>query len=59
MTLENNATAEQLARWLLQQTTIREIAKLRLGKDCVHLIAEIDEEEDKVFMKECESCEIP
>ena len=50
MTLENNATAEQLARWLLQQTTVREIAKLRLGKDCVHLIAEIDEEEDKVFL---------
>ena len=59
MTFENNQTSEEFARWLLQQKTVHEIVKLRLGKDCVQLIAEIDEKEDKVFLKECDKCELP
>ena len=59
MTLETNPNHEQFAKWLLLQKTVHEIAKTRLGKDCVHLIAEIDEEEEKVFLKECEHCELP
>ena len=59
MTLENNATADQFARWLLLRTTVQEIVKERLVKECVQRIAEIDEQEDKVFMTECENCETP
>ena len=59
MTLETNPNHEQFARWLLLQNTIHEIVKARLGKECVQHIAEIDEEEDKVFLKECEHCELP
>ena len=59
MTFETNQTSEEFARWLLLQKTVREIVKTRLGKECVQLIAEIDDEEDKVFLKECEKCELP
>ena len=59
MTLETNSNHEQFARWLLLQKTVYETVKIRLGKDLVHLTAEIDEEEGKVFLKECEHCELP
>ena len=59
MTLETNANHEQFAKWVLLQNTIHEIVKARLGKECVQHIAEIDEEENKVFLKECERCVLP
>ena len=59
MNFPTNPNHGQFARWLLLQKTVYEIVKTRLGKECVQLIAEIDEEEEKVFLKECEQCELP
>ena len=59
MTFPTNPNHGEFARWLLLQKTVHDIVKTRLGKECVQLIAEIDEEENKVFLKECENCELP
>ena len=53
------ASHEEYAGWLVSETGIRKEIKKRLGKESVHLYTEIDEEEKKVFLKECEKCELP
>ena len=59
MTLENNPSHEQFARWFLIQPEVNGEIKLWLGKEFVHLIAEIDEDEKRVYLKDCEKCDLP
>ena len=63
MTQENiptmAASHEEYAAWLLSIDTIKEEMKRRLGKEHVDKYAEIEEGDEKVFLKECEECELP
>ena len=59
MTLENNPSHEQFARWFLIQPEVTREIKLWFGKEFVNLVAEIDEDEKRVYLKDCEKCELP
>ena len=50
------ATQEAFAGWLLSEPGTRNEIKKRLGQEFVHLCAEIEEEEGKLFLKECDKC---
>ena len=58
MTLENNPSHEQFARWFLIQPEVIGEIKLWFGKEFVNLVAEIDEDEKRVYLKDCEKCEL-
>ena len=53
------ASHEDFAGWLLSNEGIKEEIKKRLGKEYVNSYAEIEEGEEKVFLKECDKCELP
>ena len=55
------ATHEEFAAWLLSNQSIRDEITTRLGNKTVNIYAEIgiEEGEEKVFLKECETCELP
>ena len=50
---------EDFVAWLLSNEGIKEEIKKRLGKEYVNSYAEIEEGEEKVFLKECDKCELP
>ena len=59
MIFETNPNHEEFANWMLLHGP-KEIIQARLGdEEYVQHIAEIDEEDKKVFLKECEHCELP
>ena len=59
MTLENNPSYGQFARWFLNQPEVIGEVKLWFGKEFVNLVAEIDEDEKRVYLKDCEKCDLP
>ena len=63
MSLQNipnmSTRIEEYAAWLITEAGTRKEMKKRLGNELVHLCTEIDEEEEKVFLIECEKCELP
>ena len=63
MTQENiptmAASHEEFAAWLISIETIKEEIKTRLGEEHVNKYAEIEEGDEKVFLKECEKCDMP
>ena len=63
MSLQNipnmSTRIEEYAAWLILEAGTRKEMKKRLGNELVHLCTEIDEEEEKAFLIECEKCELP
>ena len=53
------ASHEEFAAWYISIETIKEQVKKRLGKEHVNIYAEVDEDDGKVFLKECEKCDLP
>ena len=54
------ASADQFARWLfLMNQEFTKTVEERLGEESVSSYAEIEEGDEKVFLKECEECELP
>ena len=53
------ASHEEFAAWLISIETIKEEIKTRLGEEHVNKYAEIEEGDEKVFLKECEKCDLP
>ena len=53
------ASHEEFAAWLISLETINKEIKTRLGEEHVSIYAEIEEGDDKVFLKECEKCDMP
>ena len=62
MTQENiptmAASHEEFAAWIISLEKINEQIKIRLGKENVNKYAEIEEGDEKVFLKECEKCDM-
>ena len=53
------ASHEEFAAWLISLEPIKEEMKRRLGKEYVNTYAEIEEGDEKVYLKECEKCDMP
>ena len=53
------ASHEEFAAWLISLEGIKEEIKTRLGEAHVNIYAEIEEGDEKVFLKECEKCDLP
>ena len=53
------ASHEEYAAWLISIELIKEEIKRRLGKENVNTYAEIEEGDEKIFLKECETCDMP
>ena len=68
MSQENNilipsvaATCEEFAAWFISNEAIKGVIQTRLGKESVNEYAEIEieEGEEKVFLQECDKCDLP
>ena len=53
------ASHEEFAAWLISIELIKDEIKRRLGKENVNTYAEIEEGGEKIFLKECETCDMP